>query len=170
MAYPTSQRVQVPGTPMGVPEGIKRNTKSSRLKSLVTLVVVLVILGLGVYALASYTGFGLSTTGINAEWQAVFLGNGQVYFGKVSKLNSDFISLKDIYYLQVVNKQDTIGQPTDVQQQPEQQLTLIKLGNEIHGPKDEMLINRDQVVLIEDLKNDSRVVTAINDYVKSQAK
>jgi hypothetical protein len=55
-----------------------------------------------------------------------------------------------------------------VQTQPEQRLTLIKMGNEIHGPMDSMLINRSQVVLVEDLKNDSRVVQAINDYVSGK--
>ena len=45
---------------------------------------------------------------------------------------------------------------------------LIKLGNEIHGPLDSMLINRDHVVIIEDLKDDSRVVQAINDYINNQ--
>ena len=44
-------------------------------------------------------------------------------------------------------------------QQPE--FTLIKLGGELHGPKDQMTINRNQILFIEELKADSKVVTAI---------
>ena len=129
------------------------------------------LIGGGIYLIATYTGVGGNLLGVSkfkADWQAVFLSNGQVYFGQVVKMDKDFITLQNIYYLQVVSQQNTIGQPPDVQNQPEQRLTLIKLGNEIHGPQDRMMINRDQVVLIEDLKNDSRVVQAISDYLNKQ--
>jgi hypothetical protein len=83
--------------------------------------------------------------------------------------------LRDIYYLQIITKPLQRSQEGDAaavqqQQQQEQRLTLIKLGNEIHGPKDEMLINRDQVVIMEDLKDDSRVVQAITDYLNQNSK
>ena len=177
MAYPMNTRIpkgpeqgEVASVAPVLGEKKIKTFNSSRLKGLITLIIVLVIVGGGIYLIASYTGIGnglIPGRGVFAgEWQGVFLDNGQVYFGKVAKMNNDFVFLKDIYYLQVVTLQDTLGQPSDVQTQPEQRLTLIKLGNEIHGPQDEMIINRSHVVLIEDLKDDSRVVTAINDYLK----
>ena len=39
------------------------------------------------------------------SYQAVFLANGQVYFGKLSEPNNQSVTLKDIYYLQVVQQQ-----------------------------------------------------------------
>ena len=90
-------------------------------------------------------------------------------FGQVEKVTKDFVILKDIYYLQVVTqplqRSQEGNQAAEGDQRTEQRLTLIKLGNEIHGPKDEMILNRDHVVLLEDLKNDSQVVKAINDYI-----
>ena len=152
--------------------GGRPKPEGSWMKGLVTLIVVLIIIGGGIYLVSSYTGIDRNllpgATTFKSEWQAVFLTNGQVYFGQVTKMDVEFIHLDDIYYLQVVNLQDTIGQPPDVQQQPEQRLTLIKLGNEIHGPQDKMLINRDHIVIIEDLKDDSRVVTAIADYLSGE--
>ena len=50
----------------------------------------------------------------------------------------------------------------------QQELTLIKLGNELHGPTDRMVINRDFILLTESLKNDSRVVQAIDNYLQQQ--
>jgi len=102
---------------------------------------------------------------LSGNWQAVFLSNGQVYFGKIAKMNNDIIVLRDIYYLQVVTQPLQRSAEGETPTEPEQRLTLIKLGNEIHGPQDEMVINRNHVVIMEDLKDDSRVVQAINDYV-----
>jgi len=175
MAYPMSAKVsKTSDRPlMGSSTGGKQSAgDGSWVKGLVTLVVVLVIIGGGIYLIANYTGIGFpSSTAVSfkADWQAVFLTNGQVYFGKVDKIDGSFVYLADIYYLQVITLQNTIGQPPDVQTQPEQRLTLIKLGNEIHGPQDAMVINREHVVIMEDLKDDSRVVQAINDYINPPA-
>lgn len=99
------------------------------------------------------------TTG---SYQAVFLTNGQVYFGKVSDFSNRYVKLNDIYYLILRRELQPQEPPVEGEQQP--QFTLIKLGNELHGPVDEMVINRDQVLFIEELKSDGRVVQAIQDF------
>lgn len=91
-------------------------------------------------------------------WQAVFLSNGQVYFGNVTSLNPDTVVLKKIYYLQTSGTLQAGGE-----QQPKD-LALVKLGSELHGPTDEMRINRDQILFIETLKSDSKVVKAIEQF------
>jgi|SRR3989344_1338360 len=77
--------------------------------------------------------------------QAVFLNNGQVYFGQLRELNKTYVVLENVYYL----RQD--------QQQP----NLVKLGNEIHGPEDTMYIPKEQIIFWEDMRDDSPVVQAI---------
>ena len=42
-----------------------------------------------------------------------------------------------------------------------QQVQLVKLGNELHGPEDAMYINRQSVLFWENLKNDGKVAKAI---------
>lgn len=96
------------------------------------------------------------------QYQAVFLANGQVYFGKLSNPNAKYLTLKDVYYLQVQNNQQESQDPNQQLQQGEPQ--LIKLGEELHGPEDEMKILQTQVTFWENLKNDSKVVQAINQY------
>ncbi len=98
------------------------------------------------------------------QFQAVFLTNGQVYFGKVSKVDHSYVKLTNIYYLQV---QQTV-QPEDkskTNQQP--QVSLAKLGGELHGPEDVMYISRQQVLFWENLKDDGKVAKAIKDYSAS---
>ena len=91
------------------------------------------------------------------SYSAVFLVNGQVYFGKLDKTAVDYTVLTDIYYLQV----DQPIQPAQTKTTDQPQISLIKLGDEIHGPKDEMKINKNQILFIEDLKDDGQVVKTI---------
>lgn len=125
------------------------------------LILVLVV----IIALVILWQLGVLPVGARGDYQAVFLTNDQVYFGKLSREGAAYPTLRDIYYLRVTQ---TL-QPRDPNAQPTQQLQLVKLGNELHGPQDEMRINREHILFVEDLKVDSQVVTAINEFKKSQA-
>lgn len=97
------------------------------------------------------------------KWQAMFLTNGQVYFGHLKEVNRDYIKMGDIYYLQ------TSQQLQSSAKEQQQQITLIKLGNELHGPEDMMFIPKNQVVFWENMKSDSKVVQAIDSMLKADA-
>ena len=97
-------------------------------------------------------------TSANNQYQAVFLENGQVYFGKITSEDSKYITLKDIYYLQVNNQ---FGIQNS--QESQSNLKLVKLGTEIHGPENEMRINYHKVLFIENLRDDSEVVKVIQE-------
>jgi hypothetical protein len=155
--------------------------KSSKLPWVILGAVVVVLLVVGVLFRDKLFGSktsqvkGTSTSmGTSSEYQAVFLTNGQVYFGKIKGTDDNYLTLSDIYYLQVIQPplqgsgQDAAGQPTTAEgQQP--QISLVKLGQELHGPVDEMHINRSQVLFYEDLKTDGSVVKAITeDKAKQQ--
>lgn len=91
------------------------------------------------------------------SYQAVFLDNGQVYFGKLQGLNDKYFSLTDVFYLKDANGKDiATGGSANMQ--------LVKLGNEVHGPKDDMYIPADKIEFIENLKNSGQVVTSIKRY------
>jgi hypothetical protein len=94
---------------------------------------------------------------MNGGYQAVFLTNGQVYFGRLYGAGAQYAVLRDIYYLQVTQP----PQPIQQGETSPSNVNVVKLGGELHGPEDEMRINRDQILFIEDLRDDSRVVAAI---------
>ncbi len=86
------------------------------------------------------------------SYTAVFLDNDQVYFGRV-ELESDLrLILTDVYYL----KASAIANASD-----SAQLSLIKLGEELHGPKDRMVINREHVLFYEEMRNDGTIMDSI---------
>jgi hypothetical protein len=94
----------------------------------------------------------------SGEYQAVFLDNGQVYFGSLSEISRDFYSLTDVYYLQTGSASVELGA----------NLALTKLGSEAHGPQDRMEINKTHILFVEDMKEDSKVVQAIQQYKLKQ--
>lgn len=140
-----------------------------------------VLLGLaGLVVLAAvagavWMGFRSSTAAAidNGKYQAVFLTNGQVYFGKLETLNGDYLRLTEIYYLQAQSEETSEDEKTNPQktsENAEADVQLIKLGNEVHGPQDEMIVSRDQVLFFENLKEDSRVSASIQQYRQNQNK
>ena len=94
------------------------------------------------------------------KYQAVFLNNGQVYFGKAQEVNGRFITLDDVYYLTQNTASGTNGQATTTGD-----YTLVKLGcQQIHYPEDRMVVSRDQVTFWENLNKDGKVTKSIADF------
>lgn len=130
-------------------------------KGLMYVLYAIVIIAI-VYLVYVTQGFGLWANA-NAKldkngYQAVFMDNNQVYFGKITTMDAKNVIVEDIYYLQV----------QQVQPKPEEEtqgkLTLVKLGNEIHGPEDKMVINPEHIMFWENLNEDGKVVQAIKKY------
>jgi hypothetical protein len=138
-------------------------------RSLIVIVVAVAVLG-GGYLVAKNRG--LVSTGIIkdsgsniSDYSAVFLTNGQVYFGKINTLTDQELDIDSIYYLQVDQQKDLSQSGSNSSTNAaNSNISLVKLGNELHGPNDRMRINRNQVLFTESLKDDSKVVSAIKNY------
>ncbi len=91
-----------------------------------------------------------------SSWSAVFLTNGRTYFGKIEGEDTEFVTLNDVYYLQVQQ-----APPSVEGEEPQPQVSLMSVGDEIHGPEDSMRINKYHILFIEKLKANSSVVTSI---------
>jgi hypothetical protein len=128
----------------------------------IILVSIIILGALGWFAWSKLNPAGPAVD--SGKYQAVFFTNGQVYFGKLQLAGSDYMKLTEIYYLQtqageataVNNPQETTNDQSNVQ--------LIKLGDEIHGPEDQMVISKDQVLFYENLKADGKVAQSIDKY------
>lgn len=130
------------------------------------IVAIVLIVGLFVLWQGMSQKSGSSEADIDTgKYQAVFMSNGQVYFGNLSKLDGGYAELKDVYYLQV---QQAVQPAADKKEGEQPKVSLTKLGNELHGPTDEMHISRDQILFWENLKDDSTVVKAIKDFKSKQ--
>lgn len=90
------------------------------------------------------------------QFQAIFLTNNMVYFGKISNITGEYVKITNVYYLQV--------QQGEQKSQDQPKLSLAKLGNELHGPEDAMFINRSEVMFWENLRPDGKVVQTIRNH------
>lgn len=147
--------------------GGKHRSNLRRIIIAVVSVILLAILTVGVLF------FYRSSAAANIDggkYQAVFFTNGQVYFGKLTTLSNGYLKLNNIFYLQA---QTTPGadskNPQATSSDQASDVQLIKLGSEVHGPDDEMIISRDQVLFFENLKKDGKVSASIVKY-QSQKK
>lgn len=134
-------------------------------------VTILMLAIVGSLSFGKPTSSNITSSGISSnselqnvdtdKMQAVFLNGGQVYFGKITTLNPSFMKVEDIYYLRV----NQAVQPNGQQQASNPE--LVKLGCELHGPTDEMVINREQVIFWENLKDEGQVAKAVDEYKKA---
>ncbi len=84
---------------------------------------------------------------VNNGYEAVFLSNGNVFFGKFTPATG---YLTSVHYIQTVQN----GSST--------QPSLVKLGGELHQPLDEMTIEKNQILYYEELSSSSPISQAIN--------
>ncbi|OGI82814.1 hypothetical protein A3I95_02695 [Candidatus Nomurabacteria bacterium RIFCSPLOWO2_02_FULL_44_12] len=123
------------------------------------IVVIIVLLFAAFYF---FGGGDLLSPQDETTYQAVFLGNGQVYFGKLASV-SGWLVLRDVYYLETTKPLQFEAGDTPEPPSPSK-IKLVKLGAELHGPDGEMFIDRDQILFWENMKSDSKVLAAIREY------
>ena len=124
---------------------------------LIYCVIVLAIL-LGGAKLVLFQ-YNYSTSIDDDTLQAVFLTNGQVYFGQLDTMGHGINKLSNVYYLQVT--QDLQKQEGEEKQDTETNFSLVKLGDELHQPTSNMYINMDQILFWENLETDSPIIETI---------
>jgi len=131
----------------------------NKMLPLVVVVAVIAVIAGGYWF---FRGRGGGAVG--SDYQAVFLTNGRTYYGKVASSSSSEVVLRDIYYM-VATQPAPDAEATPGAQNV--QYTLVKLGEEMRGPMDEMRINREHILYIESLKEGGKVVQAIKQYKAS---
>lgn len=144
----------------------KEEKPAKRLAMPIIIAVIIILLAVGGWLVWSRMQNGAPAID-SSKYQAVFFTNGQVYFGKLQAANSQYMKLTDIFYLQTQAK-DTDSENPQATSSDQNDVQLIKLGDEIHGPEDEMVIARDQMLFYENLKPDGKVAQKIAEYNSKQ--
>lgn len=91
------------------------------------------------------------------EYQAVFMDNGQVFFGKLENTADAYPLLRDVFY---------IGRQASPDGKEVKNI-LIKRGSEWHGP-DYMYIRAQHIVVVEPVSPTSRVAQLIREAKTQQ--
>lgn len=126
--------------------------------SLIFTGVVLVVIA----ALLFWFMFGRSTTTQapkSDRYQAVFLDNGQIFFGKLKNIDGTYLVLENAYYA----KEQKIPENATEEQKAAilNNVSLAKVGSEVYGPEPTISIRAEQVLFWQNLADDSKVANAI---------
>ena len=114
-------------------------------------VVVLLAIAVALLAGMGYQNFNAGRApAFSTPYQAVILTNGQVYFGQLENLSSQYPTLKDVFYI-VSQANPETKQVANI---------LVRRGKELHGPE-YMVLNRQSILMIEPVKEDSQVARLI---------
>lgn len=116
-----------------------------------------IVIAAALSVIAYQSASGPRPPDLSTPYHAVALTNGQVYFGRIEALGTEYTVLRDVFYIQERQNPQT-KQVANV---------LIKRGGEWHAP-DRMILNRQQVLLIEPVKEDSQVAKLIAEQTKSR--
>lgn len=163
---PPLREVPVPpaSTRMAIPsfdDKEKKPMKRFIVWGIVAVIVIAVALGAWVL-ISNLTGAKNQPTGIDSSrFQAVFLTNGQVYFGKLEAFNDNSFKITQVYYPQS-DSTETTGTDTATNTDAQTSIKLIRLGDEVHGPDNEMFLTKSQLLYYENLKADSKVSQLIS--------
>lgn len=136
-------------------------------KLIIPIILIVALIGGGIWYVSGRPDSYLE------GYQAVYLTNGRVYFGKLSGLDSDYPLLSDVHYLLIRPAEEVADEELSEGEEVPAELedtapegpggTLVRLGRggELHSPKDEMRLNRQQILFVENLEEDSRIVQMI---------
>lgn len=110
-------------------------------------VAIAAVVLLASLAFTSWWDFRVPSFGA-ARYQAVFLTNGQTFFGSYRDRLGPDVKVDTAYYIQQSGGGDT-GQPVTTR--------IVKRGTELHGPDSPMVIPKTAILFVEDLTDDSPV-------------
>ncbi len=143
---------------ISMPEQNPRREKI--IKITVFILAFLIVVFIARVLFFSNKNFGKSDETRN--WYSVKLVNGEIFYGQISDVKADPVVMSNVYYNYDQSKnKDGLSQTGETGN-----LRLVKRGKETHGPDGTMDIVRSQVLFMEQLKDDSKVLKAILDYEK----
>jgi small nuclear ribonucleoprotein (snRNP)-like protein len=124
--------------------------------AVLAMAAVILVLVVAVVALL-VRGSSHKSLKFDTSYQAVLLSNGNVYFGRLEGYGDQFPMLTDVFYIQSSLNPDT-KQTVNV---------LVKRGKELHSP-DRMYLNPSQIILVEPVGPNSKVMQLILEQRKQQ--
>src|SRR6185503_15760830 len=87
-----------------------------------------------------------------SQYQAVFLANGQTYFGRYYDRLGAYAKIEDVYYLQQVDGSDADAASSS---------RIVRRGRELHEPTPRMLVPKSAILFVEDLTDSSPIAQFI---------
>jgi len=130
------------------------------LKRLVILLAIILVAATVYLLFFKAEGGEVGRKSSSQKWYTVKLVNGEIYYGQISDLSADPVVISNVYYNydQLRDGKKEVDETSNIR--------LVKRGKETHGPDGTMNIVRSQILFMEPLKEESKVLQAILEYEK----
>ena len=138
----------------------------------ILIITMVVLLAAGSYYWFIYRPRAAASKEQPAKWYMVKLTDGEAFYGQIKNTAGDPVVIDNVYYdydqlsssaKATEDKQQNPTQPAN----PTGQIRLVKRGKETHGPSGSLDVVRAQVLYMEPLADDSKVLRAIVEYEKT---
>jgi hypothetical protein len=129
-------------------------------RKIVILLALVLVFVIGYFMIFS----GGEKEEVKMNWYAVKLVTGEIYYGEIEDKKTDPVEIRNVYYNYDQIKNGKVNENFSLDESSN--LRLVKRGKETHGPAGSMDVVRSQVVYMEPLKEDSKVLKAIMNYEK----
>lgn len=141
----------------------KEKKESGPLFRMALAVLILVFVGFGAWYMFFRGTPTASKQGAEdgvGSWYSVKLVSNEIFYGQIFDTKADPIVIENVYY----NYEQAKDEKKAVDETAS--LKLVKRGKETHGPTGAMNVVRSQVIYMEPLGDDSKVLRAILEYEK----
>jgi|GEM_PF-830221 len=99
------------------------------------------------------------------KWHALKLVDGEVFYGRVADPAADPVVVRNVYY-DYDQMKDKKEEARNGETNPAGNIRLVKRGRETHGPDGTLNVVRSQILYLEPLSEESKVLKAIIDNEK----
>jgi len=130
--------------------------------------VMAVLLAAGSYYWFVYRPRAAAPKEQPAKWYMVKLSDGETFYGQIGDTKADPIVINNVYYdYDQLQKKESAQGGQAPRENPVSSIRLVKRGKETHGPDGTLNVVRSQVLYMEPLAVDSKVLKAIEEYEKA---
>lgn len=130
----------------------------------IIIILILVLIVLSTVFVGPINQWIAKTISRQEDWYAIYLNNGQIYFGQIKSLDAATIQLAKVYSLQSLNVpgQSASGENLQLQSQPQTIYNVVKRGSDkVLSTDGTLFVNRSFVLFWEKLESNSEVVRGI---------
>lgn len=131
----------------GLASGYRHAGRWSRSRRLVRSSAIAIAVFVAALFFTQWWDFTVPTLG-RAQYQAIFLTNGQTYFGRYYDRIGAYAKIEDVYYLQQTANADPSQVPDT---------KIVRRGSELHEPAPRMVVPKSAILFVEDLTDGSPI-------------
>jgi hypothetical protein len=146
---PNHQAIQNRVKPKRMKQPFNLKFLTSTLVILIGALIILIVVALLFYKTTSETNY-VNTSTYQLVDININVAGGQIYYGKIVRMNSSFVVLDNVFYIQPASSGTN------------QYLTSLTCT--LYDPQDQIVINRSQIAFWENLSSKSQVVTDIQKW------